>query len=156
MGNEIFIRPSRDVRTNYAEISRLCKKHPVAVTVNGREDSVIMSHEQYNELQSELSSMKERLQMYAVLANAEDDVKMGRVYAADEVFDDIVAGLQISQLFQGGDGDAYRSRGEDRAVKEIPEKASALMKRPRYQRSQSHGYNYAEQCDDHGRGARGF
>ena len=79
MGNEIFIRPSRDVRTNYAEISRLCKKHPVAVTVNGREDSVIMSHEQYNELQSELSSMKERLQMYAVLANAEDDVKMGRV-----------------------------------------------------------------------------
>lgn len=62
MGNEIFIRPSRDVRTNYAEISRLCKKHPVAVTVNGREDSVIMSHEQYNELQSELSSMKERLQ----------------------------------------------------------------------------------------------
>lgn len=38
--------------------------------------------------------MKERLQMYAVLANAEDDVKMGRVYAADEVFDDIVAGLQ--------------------------------------------------------------
>ena len=94
MGNEIFIRPSRDVRTNYAEISRLCKKHPVAVTVNGREDSVIMSHEQYNELQSELSSMKERLQMYAVLANAEDDVKMGRVYVADEVFDDIVAGLQ--------------------------------------------------------------
>ena len=94
MGNEIFIRPSRDVRTNYAEISRLCKKHAVAVTVNGREDSVIMSHEQYNELQSELSSMKERLQMYAVLANAEDDVKMGRVYAADEVFDDIVAGLQ--------------------------------------------------------------
>ena len=64
--------------------------------------------------------------------------------------------VQFSQLFQGGDGDAYRCRGEDCAVKEIPEKASSLMKRPRYQRSQSHGYNYAEQCDDHGRGARGF
>lgn len=94
MGNEISIRPSRDIRTNYAEISRLCKKHPVAVTVNGREDSVIMSHEQYNAMQSEIAHLKERLEVYSVLANAADDIKMGRTYAADEVFEDIISGLQ--------------------------------------------------------------
>ncbi len=91
---EISIRPSRDIRTNYAEISRLCKQHPVAVTVNGREDSVLMSHEQYNDMQAELALLKEQLQMYAVLANAADDIKMGRMYKADEAFDDIVSKLK--------------------------------------------------------------
>ena len=42
----ISIRPSKDIRTNYAEISALAKQNPVAITVNGKEDTVVFSHSQ--------------------------------------------------------------------------------------------------------------
>ena len=41
MNGEISIRPSKDIRTNYAEVSALAHQHPVAITVNGREDTVL-------------------------------------------------------------------------------------------------------------------
>ena len=36
----ISIRPSKDIRTNYAGISALTRENPVAITVNGKEDTV--------------------------------------------------------------------------------------------------------------------
>ena len=98
MSGEIYIRPSRDVRTNYAEISALCKKHPVAVTVNGREDCVMMSHEQYNAFQAEMARLTKKLELYAALAAAEEDIKAGRVYPAEEAFGEIAAELKKSDF----------------------------------------------------------
>ena len=79
MENIIAIRPSKDLRTNYAEISRLCRQQPVAVTVNGKEDIVVQSHEDYMQNQIELSKLKAELEVFNALAQAEDDIKLGRV-----------------------------------------------------------------------------
>ena len=43
MTNSISIRPSKDIRTNYAQISALTRDNPVAITVNGKEDTVLLS-----------------------------------------------------------------------------------------------------------------
>ena len=40
----ISIRPSKDLRTNYAQISALSRENPVAITVNGKEDTVVLCH----------------------------------------------------------------------------------------------------------------
>ena len=45
MNTGISIRPSRDLRSNYSQISSLARQNPVAITVNGKEDTVVMSHE---------------------------------------------------------------------------------------------------------------
>lgn len=94
MKTEILIRPSRDIRTKYADISRLCRKQPVAVTVNGKEDTVLLSHEYFNEMLSELNSQRERLEVYSILASSAEDMKNGRTFAEDSVFDEIVSGLK--------------------------------------------------------------
>ena len=47
----LTIRPSKDLRTHYAQISAEAKKNPVAITVNGREDTVILEHSQFMEQQ---------------------------------------------------------------------------------------------------------
>ena len=67
MNAAISIRPSRDLRSNYSQISALARQNPVAITVNGKEDTVVMSHES------------------AHLAQAEDDVKLGRVQPIEDV-----------------------------------------------------------------------
>lgn len=50
MLNGISIRPSKDLRTNYAQIPELAKKN-VAITVNGSEDIVVLSYEDFLEQQ---------------------------------------------------------------------------------------------------------
>ena len=57
MTNTISIRPSKDLRTNYAQISALTKQNPVAITVNGKEDTVILSHDDYIEQQNYISEL---------------------------------------------------------------------------------------------------
>ncbi len=89
----ISIRPSKDLRTNYGQISALTRQNPVAITVNGREDTVLMSHEDYLAQQAALEEMKERLDLYAHLAQSEDDVRLGRVKPIDAAFDEIVKTL---------------------------------------------------------------
>ncbi len=89
----ISIRPSKDLRTNYGQISALTRQNPVAITVNGREDTVLMSHEDYLAQQAALEEMKERLELYAHLAQSEDDVMLGRVKPIDAAFDEIVKTL---------------------------------------------------------------
>ena len=98
MNNNISIRPSKDIRTNYAQISTLTRKNPVAITVNGKEDTVLVSHEDYIGMQNYISELEAKLAVYAHLAQAADDIKLGRVQNADEAFDDIIAGLESSDL----------------------------------------------------------
>ena len=85
MNSAISIRPSRDLRSNYSQISALARQNPVAITVNGKEDTVVMSHESFMEQQNYIAEMEARLQVYAHLAQAEDDVKLGRVQPIEDV-----------------------------------------------------------------------
>lgn len=94
MNNAISIRPSKDIRTNYAQISALTRSNPVAITVNGKEDTVLLSHEDYQDQQNYIAELEAKLAVYAHLAQAMDDVKLGRVQDADEAYDDIIAELE--------------------------------------------------------------
>ena len=83
------IRPSADLRNHYNEISKQCRedKEAVIITVNGRGDTVSLSYEEYN-------NMKSRIELLEILAEAEGDVKNGRVAPMSETFDDLRAMLR--------------------------------------------------------------
>ena len=83
------IRPSADLRNHYNEISKQCKenKEAVIITVNGRGDTVTLSYEEYK-------NMKSRIELLEILAEAEGDVKNGRVAPMSETFDDLRAMLR--------------------------------------------------------------
>lgn len=98
MINGISIRPSKDLRTNYAKISELAKKNPVAITVNGREDTVVLSHEDFVEQQRLIADMQARLELYAHLARSQDDIKLGRVQSVDETFDELIEEIDRAEL----------------------------------------------------------
>ncbi|MDO5546629.1 MAG: type II toxin-antitoxin system Phd/YefM family antitoxin [Eubacteriales bacterium] len=98
MSGAISIRPSKDLRNNYAQISALSRSNPVAITVNGREDTVVLSHDAFVEQQNYISELEARLAVYAHLAQAMDDEKLGRVQKAGDVFDDIVKELDELEL----------------------------------------------------------
>jgi len=93
MNHGISIRPSKDLRTNYSQISSLAKQNPVAITVNGKEDTVVLSHEDFVEQQNYISELEARIAVYAHLAQASDDLKLGRVQEADSAFADILSEL---------------------------------------------------------------
>ena len=98
MNNGISIRPSKDIRNNYAQISALTRSNPVAITVNGKEDTVLLSHEDYRAPPNYISELEATLAVYAHLAQAMDDVKLGRVQNADDAFDDVIAELESLDL----------------------------------------------------------
>ena len=83
------IRPSADLRNHYNEISKQCRedKEAVIITVNGRGDTVSLSYEEYK-------NMKSRIELLEILAEAEGDVKNGRVAPMSETFDDLRATLR--------------------------------------------------------------
>ena len=83
------IRPSADLRNHYNEISRQCREgnEAVIITVNGRGDTVSLAYEEYKR-------MKSRIEMLEILAEAEDDVRNGRVAPISETFDDLRKLLQ--------------------------------------------------------------
>ncbi len=62
-------RPSSDLQNKYLEISALTweSQEPVFITVNGREDTVLMNHVQYGK-------MKTELELWKMLAEAQADV----------------------------------------------------------------------------------
>mgnify|MGYP007107361259 CR=1 FL=1 len=106
MNHGISIRPSKDIRTNYAQISALTRQNPVAITVNGKEDTVqpakskttgSVSHEEYQEQLLRISELEAKLSMYAHLAQAMDDIRLGRVQSADAVFDELLGELEAPQ-----------------------------------------------------------
>jgi len=94
MDRSISIRPSKDIRTNYAGISALTRENPVAITVNGKEDTVLISHEDFKEQQRYITELEARLAVYAHLAEAMDDIKLGRTQDADAAFADILGELE--------------------------------------------------------------
>ena len=94
MNHGISIRPSKDIRTNYAQISALTREYPVVITVNGKEDTVLLSHEDFQEQQLYISELEAKLAVYTHLAQAMDDVKLGRVQDADAAYDDIIGELE--------------------------------------------------------------
>ena len=98
MTNAISIRPSKDIRNNYAQISNLTRQNPVAITVNGKEDTVLLSHEDYQDQQNYIAELEAKLAVYAHLAQAMDDVKLGRVQNGDEAYDDIISELENLDL----------------------------------------------------------
>lgn len=90
----ISIRPSKDIRTNYAGISALTRENPVAITVNGKEDTVLLSHEQFRAQLNYISELEAKLSVYTHLAQAMDDLRLGRVQEADSAFSDILSELE--------------------------------------------------------------
>lgn len=98
MNNAISIRPSKDIRNNYAQISTLTRQNPVAITVNGKEDTVLLSHQDFQDQQNYIAELEAKLAVYAHLAQAMDDVKLGRAQDADEAYDDIIAELENLDL----------------------------------------------------------
>ena len=94
MSPSISIRPSKDIRTNYAQISALTRQNPVAITVNGKEDTVLISHEDFLDQIHYISELETKLAVYSHLAQAMDDIKLGRVQSADSAFADILGELE--------------------------------------------------------------
>lgn len=94
MSPSISIRPSKDIRTNYAQISALTRQNPVAITVNGKEDTVLLSHEDFRDQLHYISELEAKLSVYSHLAQAMDDLKLGRVQCADDAFADILGELE--------------------------------------------------------------
>ncbi len=83
------IRPSADLRNHYSEISKQCRegKEAVIITVNGRGDTVSLAYEEYK-------NMKSRLELLEILAEAEEDVRNGRVAPISETFNDLRTALK--------------------------------------------------------------
>lgn len=98
MNPDLSIRPSKDIRTNYAQISALARQNPVAITVNGKEDTVLLSHEAFREQLHYIDELEGKLAVYSHLAQAMDDIKLGRVQSADSVFDELVGELDAYEL----------------------------------------------------------
>ena len=98
MDRFISIRPSKDIRTNYAQISALTRENPVAITVNGKEDTVLLSHEDFRDQQLYISELEAKLAVYAHLAQSMDDIKLGRTEDADSAFSDILEELRTLDI----------------------------------------------------------
>ena len=81
---DAVIRPSSDLRNHYSEISKQCRENrtPVIITVNGRGDTAVLGLQEYHQMKAELELLRN-------LAEAEDDVREGRVGSMQDSFNDI-------------------------------------------------------------------
>ena len=91
MTNSISIRTSKDILTKYEGIRAA---ESVIITVNGKEDTVLLSHEDYQQTMHYISELEEKLALYAHLAQSMDDIRLGRVHSADDVFNDLLNDLE--------------------------------------------------------------
>lgn len=80
------------------KISKLSRSNPVAITVNGKEDTIVLSHDAFVEQQNYISELEARIAVYSHLAQAMDDVKLGRTQDAEGVFEDILKELDGLEL----------------------------------------------------------
>ena len=78
------IRPSADLRNHYNEISKQCRenKEAVIITVNGRGDTVSLAYEEYKR-------MKARIELLEILAEADEDIKYGRIAPIQDTLADL-------------------------------------------------------------------
>lgn len=74
-----IIRPSADLRNKYKEISELCKltQKPVYITVNGKEDTVIIASNVLDELYQTVNLMQKINEGIA-------DINAGRTMSLEE------------------------------------------------------------------------
>ena len=79
------------LRTN---VDKVARQNPVAITVNGREDTVLLSHEDFQNQLRYIDDLEAKLQVYSHLAQAMDDIKLGRVQPAESAFADILGELE--------------------------------------------------------------
>lgn len=98
---DISIRTSEDLCKNYSQISALTKQNPVAITVSGKEDTVLISYEDFQDQIHYISEMEAKVNAYSHLAKATEDIKSGRVQSAElafaEIFDGLVNGDRKSE-----------------------------------------------------------
>lgn len=85
---------SKDIRANYAQISALTRQKPVCITLNGKENTFLLSHKYYLDQIRYISELEAKLAVYPHLAQAMDDIKLGRVQSADSAFADILGELE--------------------------------------------------------------
>ena len=83
------IRPSADLRNHYNEISKQCREENEAGNIpdKGRRDTVSLSYHDYK-------SMKSRIELLELLAEADEDVANGRVSPIQDTFNDLRAMLK--------------------------------------------------------------
>ena len=74
-----IIRPSADLRNKYKEISELCKltQEPIYITVNGKEDTAIISSAVLDELYQTIALMQK-------INESISDVNAGRTMSLEE------------------------------------------------------------------------
>lgn len=94
MSSSISVRSSMDICTSYTQISALTRKNPVIITVDGKEDTVLLSHEDFQDRLRYISALEARLAVYTQLSQAVDDIKLGRLQPADSAFTDIIGELE--------------------------------------------------------------
>lgn len=76
----MYIRPSSALRNEYNEIAKICKEQgvPVYLTINGREDTVLMSVDEYERL--------EHAELLCRLQELESDIKENKTVPVENVF----------------------------------------------------------------------
>ena len=84
------IRSSADLRSNYSEISRLCREEheAVIITVDGHCDTVSVAYEQYQQI-------KAKIELLELLGEAEEDVCNERVAPMQDTIDSLRAELHL-------------------------------------------------------------
>lgn len=85
-----MIRPSADLRNNYAEISDVChaSSEPVFITKNGKGDLVVMSIENYEQMQA-------RLELYSIIDEGLQAEQAGIVMPLEKAIADIRKKLNL-------------------------------------------------------------
>ena len=80
-----IIRPSADLRNHYKEISEICKQtnQPVYITVNGREDTALVSSSLINELYQTIKLMQD-------INQGLSDVKDGKLMSLEDAKDKLL------------------------------------------------------------------
>ena len=77
----------------------MSQQNPVAITVNGKEDTVVLGYQQYTDIENYISEMEAKLRVYDHLAQAADDIKLGRVQSLDDAFDDVLNNINQIEIW---------------------------------------------------------
>ena len=90
----ISSRTSMDIRNNYTDISVMTREGPVVITVNGKEDTVLLSYKGFMEQLHYIKELEAKLAAYSHFAKAMDDIKLGGMQPADSVFAELISELE--------------------------------------------------------------
>lgn len=59
---------------NYNKISKITKIHPVIITYNDIEDTVLLNYEDYIKRHLYIAELEEKIKLYSTLLSAMDDI----------------------------------------------------------------------------------